>query len=194
MIFNSNQQKRSTFYSVVSSEFISTPIGQVLYGFTSFFLNLFLTLVVGLCLNIVSVYQYKSYLREKKQRDDAYSRAAFSLNKQVIETQPSTSLDAMIPVVMVATTLRQPQEMTAKERNDRKAETNMFFMALTLSTTAIVSRLLLFFLYIYYYALNSPDSDFIWSVLYFSIQILMVSYSANRHKMLCYALVENLYH
>jgi hypothetical protein len=167
---NSKQQKTNTFYSAVASEFSTTPIGQLSIGLTSFFLNLFLTLVVGLCLNITSVYQYKSYLKEKKKRDEAYSSAAFSHNKKVLETQPTTNLDEIVPVVVV--TLRHPQEMTAKERNDQKAEKNMFFMALTLSTISIVSRLLYFFIYILYFVLYTLDGTLIVPIIFFSIQTL----------------------
>jgi hypothetical protein len=165
---NSKQQKTNTFYSAVASEFSTTPIGQILIGLTSFFLNLFLTLVVGLCLNIASVYQYKLYLKEKKKRDEAYSSAAFSHNKQVLETQPTTCLDEVVPVVVV--TLRQPREMTVKEIKERKAEKNMFFMALTLSTISIVSRLLSIFIYILYFLLYTLDGDLILSIIFYSIQ------------------------
>jgi hypothetical protein len=166
---NSKQQKMNNeFYSVVPSEFSSTPVGQILYGFTIFFLNLFLTLVADLCLNIVSVYQYKSYLREKKKRDEAYSRAAFSHNKQSLEQQPTTSLDEVVPVVVVTT--RQPREMTAKERMDRKAENNMFFMALSLSTISIISRLLYIFIYILYFVLYKLNGTLILPIIFYAIQ------------------------
>jgi hypothetical protein len=166
---NSNQPKTSTFYSVAASEFSSSTIGQILYGLTIFLLNLFLTLVVGLILNIVSVYLYKSYLREKKKRDESYSRAAFSLNKQSLETQQATtSLDEGIPVVVV--TPRRPHRMTAKEMNDRKAEKNMFFMALTLSTISIISRLLFIVSYILYFLLNTLDGTLILPIIFYSLQ------------------------
>ena len=60
--------------------------------------------------------------------------------------------------------------MTAKERSDRKAETNMFFMALTLSTISITSRLLSIFIYILYFVLYTLDSDLILSIIFYSIQ------------------------
>jgi hypothetical protein len=66
---SNNSKQTSTFYSVVPSDFSSTPFGQILYGLTTFFLNIFVTLVAGLCLNIVSVYQFKSYIRGKKKRN-----------------------------------------------------------------------------------------------------------------------------
>ena len=59
----------NTFYIMTASDFRSTPFGQLLLAFTSFFLNLLLTLVVGVFLNIVSMYQYKSYLREEKRKE-----------------------------------------------------------------------------------------------------------------------------
>ena len=107
---------------MAAPDFSSTPFGQLLLAFTSFLLNLLLTLVVGVILNIVSVSQYKSYLREeKKQRDEAYKRAS----------NPGKSEQVL-----------KRQEMTLKERNDRKAEKNLLFMTLTLSSISILSRIL----------------------------------------------------
>jgi hypothetical protein len=165
---NSKQKKVSTFYSVVSSEFSLSPMGKILYGLTAFFLNLFLTLVVGLILNVLSVYQYKSYLKERKKRDEAYVSAAFSHNKRPIETQPTTSLDAVVSVVVVvaATT----KEMTQKERNDRKAESNMFLMALTLSTISTISRVLALFTYIYNFLLYTTETTLIVPLIFYLIQ------------------------
>jgi len=106
---------------MTASDFSSTPYGQLLLAFTSFFLNLLLTLVVGVILNIVSVCQYKLYLRGKKQRDEAYKRAS----------NPGKSEQVL-----------KRQEMTMKEANERKAEKNLLFMALTLSSISILSRIL----------------------------------------------------
>jgi hypothetical protein len=124
----------NTFYIMTASDFSSTPYGQLLLAFTSFFLNLLLTLVVGVILNFVSVYQYKSYLSEKKQRNEAYKRAS----------NPGKSEHVL-----------KRQEMTLKEANDRKAEKNLLFMALTLSSISILSRILLMFSYVFYFVL--PD-------------------------------------
>ena len=89
----------NTFYIMAVSDFRSTPFGQLLLAFTSFFLNLLLTLVVGVILNSVSLCQYKSYLREeKKERDEAYKRAS----------NPGKSEQVL-----------KRQEMTVKETNDR---------------------------------------------------------------------------
>jgi hypothetical protein len=82
--------------------------------------------------------------------------------------QATTSLDEVVPVVVV--TPRRPHRMTAKERSDRKAETNMFFMALTLSTISIVSRLLSIFSYILYFLLYTLDGTLILPIIFYSIQ------------------------
>ena len=125
----------NTFYIMTASDFRSTPFGQLLLAFTSFFLNLLLTLVVGVFLNIVSMYQYKSYLREeKKQRDEAYKRAS----------NPGKSEQVL-----------KRQEMTLKEIRERKAEKNLLLMTLTLSSISILSRILLMFFYVFYFVL--PD-------------------------------------
>ena len=58
-----NQTVYGKFYQVTSSAFSLTPFGQILLAFTGFFLNLFVTLVVGVSLNVISVCQYKSYIR-----------------------------------------------------------------------------------------------------------------------------------
>ncbi len=56
--FDSNGIKQiDTFYFYDSSEFSLTLIGKFLVIFTSIFLIFFLTLVVGVTLNIISVYQ-----------------------------------------------------------------------------------------------------------------------------------------
>ena len=64
---DNKQENVNIFYIMTASDFSSTPYGQLLLAFTSFFLNLLLTLVVGVILNIVSVCQYKLYLREEKK-------------------------------------------------------------------------------------------------------------------------------
>jgi hypothetical protein len=70
--YSSTHSLNDTLYFFDSSDFSLTPFGQMLLGFTSFFLNLFLTLVVGLALNVISVCEYKLYLRQRRQRDQEY--------------------------------------------------------------------------------------------------------------------------
>jgi len=126
---NRNQTKNETFFYPTSSEFSLTPFGQIFFGLTTFFLNFFMTLVVGIVLNIVSVYQYKAYLRQRRQRDLEYHLTSHHN-------------------VSGALTRR---ELTPKERMDRKAETNMFYMAFTLCSISIISRCLFMFSYVYYF-------------------------------------------
>jgi hypothetical protein len=125
---NSNQTKNDTLYFITSSEFSLTPFGQIFLGFTSFFLNYFLTLNVGIILNIVPVYQYKVYLRQRKQRDRENYATAHNVSGEMTR-----------------------RELTPKEKMDRIAEKNMFNMAFTLCLISIFSRSLLMISYIYWY-------------------------------------------
>jgi hypothetical protein len=88
-------------------------------GFTSFFLNQFLALLVGVVLNIFSYIKYKSHLIEKQ-------RELEQLQMSSIHNQPTTS--------------KEIEQQRQREKTERKIEKNMFFMALTLSSISIISR------------------------------------------------------
>jgi hypothetical protein len=60
-----NERQNSTLYFLVSSDFSFTFGGRVLFGLTMFFINIFLSLLLGVILNIIAYAQYKSYLRYK---------------------------------------------------------------------------------------------------------------------------------
>jgi len=64
-LIGENLQSNVTFYVGVSSDFASSPFGRILVSTTSVFLNLTLTLNVGLALNIISVRQYQVYIRNR---------------------------------------------------------------------------------------------------------------------------------
>jgi membrane protein implicated in regulation of membrane protease activity len=125
------------YYFPVSSDFSATLFGKIFLGFTSFLLNALATLIVGLVLNVVSVYQYRSYLEQKRQRDEEYNRASYTNTQQTVEF-----------------ILPQRREITQKEINDRRAENNMFYMALTLSFISVITRIffMLCFIYFFFYA------------------------------------------
>jgi hypothetical protein len=101
--YNDNKKENmNTFYIMTASDFSSTPYGQLLLAFTSFSLNLLLTLVVGVILNFVSVYQYKSYLSEKKQRNEAYKRASNpGKSEHVLKRQEMTLKEELCPIFFV---------------------------------------------------------------------------------------------
>jgi hypothetical protein len=128
---NSNQTKNGTLYYTTSSDFSLTPFGQIFFAFTSFFLNFFITLVVDIILNIVSVYQFKVYLRQRRQRDRENYIRSHNVSGEMTR-----------------------RELTPKEKNDRRAEKNMFYMALTLCSISIFSRSLFMFSYVYYFFFN----------------------------------------
>ena len=68
---STGQKTKKSFYPTGRSDFSATQIGGMLIGFTSVFLNLFLTLVIGITLKTVSVSLYSSYLKQRKIREDA---------------------------------------------------------------------------------------------------------------------------
>ncbi len=138
--FDAAFYNKTTFYFLNPSDFSLTLFGQILLGFTQFFLNTILPLVVGVTLNIVSVHQQKSYLRHRHERD--------------LENNGITYHALNVEVVVFATLvipLPIKSELTPKEKRDRKVEKRMFYMALTLCTIAIVSRGLLMIKYSYFF-------------------------------------------
>jgi len=154
--YTSNDGSTRMFYYYTSSDFSSTPIGQLLYLITQFFLNQFLSLLVGLILNSVSVWQYRSYLKERGQRDEV------RFNQRDI----ATTLIALPG---------QHHILTPKEIKDRKAEKNMFFMALTLCTISIISRVLLMIVLVYFLMFNTFYNSLILYFITNSIQVLVPS-------------------
>ena len=163
---STSDNRLGTFYRFITSDFFRLPFGQFLLALTQFFLNQFLTLAVGLTLNIISVYQYKSYLRKKLQ---TFRR---------ITTNQVSNLDTYIVPIR--------QELTEKKRKERKAEQNMFYMALTLCTIALITRFLLMILYVYYFFFYTFEFSLIVETLFYSIQtlvptfIIFVFYSFNK--------------
>ena len=61
------QNATATFYFSSSSDFSVSPFGKILLGLTTFFLNLFLSLVVDVILNIFSLNQFKSYAVKRRR-------------------------------------------------------------------------------------------------------------------------------
>ena len=156
---DSNDQKQTaTYYNYQSSEFSTTPFGQILLGFALFFLNLFLTLIVGVVLNILSVYLYKSYLKEKNQREAELHAAVFTTNR----------VDIVVP---------RRKKLTPKELKEQKAENNMFYMAFTLSSMSILSRVLMMFCYVFYFFFTSFSNNLLIEIVFYSINTLVSSLS-----------------
>ena len=61
-IDSNGAKQTNTLYFAISSDFTKTFFGQILTGFSTFFLNLFVTLLVGIILNISSYIKYKSHV------------------------------------------------------------------------------------------------------------------------------------
>jgi len=122
------------FYYFTSSDFSQTLFGQILIGLTSLFLNSFLTLLVGIILNIVSYIKYKIYSNQRK-------RELEHLQMSSINNRPTTS--------------REMEQQRRRQRTEQNIEKNMLRMSLTLCTISILLRFLYMSSIIYYFLFNS---------------------------------------
>jgi hypothetical protein len=118
----------ASFYFLNVSQFGQTFFGQTLLAISTFFLNLFLTLFVGITLNISSYILYKLHVR-KRQREIE------ELQMSSIHNRPTTN--------------REILQENQREKIERKIEKNMFFMALALCSISILSRSLFMISYVY---------------------------------------------
>jgi Co/Zn/Cd efflux system component len=133
-VYDNEVKKNATFYYFASSEFSISPHGILIMGVTSFFLNIFMLLVVGVTLNIVSFVQYKRYLRARNQRLNDYEMISLS-------DTSNTRLDTRLTFALTI----------QKDLHERKVEKNMLYMILTLCTISIGSRVLIMSNYIYFF-------------------------------------------
>jgi hypothetical protein len=109
-------------------------------------------MVVGVTLNIVSVHQYKAYLRHRHERDLENNRITYhSSTRTALNVEMVVFATLVIPLPIKS-------ELTPKERRDRKVEKRMFYMALTLCTIVIVSRGLLMIIYSYFFFFSNDTS------------------------------------
>ena len=97
--FDSNGLKQiATFYHIESSDFSLTPFGRFIMIFFDFFLNLSLLVIVGVILNIISFFKYKSHARQRRQETER-------LEMSSIHNRPTTS--------------RELEQIKQKERIER---------------------------------------------------------------------------
>jgi len=162
---DSNGVKQTgSFYYLISSEFSRTSFGQILLGVFTFFLNFFLSLIVGIILNISSFIVYKSYVN-KRQREIE------ELQMSSIHNRPTTS--------------REMLQVSQREKIERRIEKNMLFMALTLCSISILSRFLFMITFIYVFIFNSFSNTILIQVIsYFNFTFgpfvsIFVFYSFN---------------
>jgi hypothetical protein len=136
--WGSSIRRYGTFYFLIASDFSGTLLGKILVGFTYFFLNIFLSLSFGLVLNIYSLVSYKSYLKQRRER------VAEVPNNNVAHSSTQT----------------QPlRSVSKREMNENRAAKNMLYMALTLSSFSILSRILLISFGAYFYLFPSFTAD-----------------------------------
>jgi hypothetical protein len=145
--YDSNNTKRIEiyFYSTASN-FSSTLIGKVILAFTAVFLNLLLSIIVGIILNVISLSLYRTYVRERREKENEYNRVAYRRNlNQIANVDEEIQIGVSI----------KSKPLTQKEINESKAESNMLKMALTLCSISILSRILFVCSYIFFYFFNS---------------------------------------
>jgi hypothetical protein len=147
--FDANGLKQTgSFYYLISSEFSRTFFGQILLGLSMFFLNFFLSLIVGITLNISSYIKYKLHVR-KRQREIE------ELQMSSIHNRPTTN--------------REILQENQREKIERKIEKNMLFMALTLSSISILSRFIFMISYVYYFTFNTFFNSLLIAVISYFI-------------------------
>jgi hypothetical protein len=105
----------------------SMTLPQLVLGSSCFFLNLFCTMIAGLALNVISILKYKSHVIQRRDRERIYRNKG----REAIG-EATTSAEV-------------PRKLTQKEINENKAETNLFYMSLTLSCISILSRIVMIF-------------------------------------------------
>ena len=133
----------STLFYLISSDFSKTIYGQFLLGLCTFFINLFLSLVVGIALNIFSYLKYRRYTRQRQQAID-------ELQMSSIHNRPTLN--------------RELEQMNERKIWERR-KINMLYMALTLSSISILSRLTLISCFIFFFAYTPLSNSYVFYVI-----------------------------
>jgi len=149
-------EQTMSFYFPISSNFSQTLFGQILIGLTSFFLNYFLTLLVGVVLSIVSYIKYKRFSSQKQREFE-------QLQMSSINNRPTTS--------------RELEQQRQRERAEQQIERNMFRMSFTLCTISILSRILFIMCYFCFFIFNSFSNSLIITMVVNSIFTLVPTVS-----------------
>jgi len=147
--FDSSGVKQiGSFHYLILSEFSRTFFGHILLGLSTFFLNFFLCLIVGITLNISSYRKYKSHVRKRqKEKED--------LQMSSIHNRPTTN--------------REMLQENQREKIERKIEKNMLYMALTLCSMSILSRFIFMISYVYYFLFKTFSNSLIIGVVSYFI-------------------------
>ena len=115
-------KQTNTFFYYTPSDFSQSLLGKILVGFTIYFLNLFISVLVGVTINIVSYVKYKSHMTMRQREIE-------QLQISSIHNRPTTN--------------REIEQLKHRERIEHQIERNMFYMSLTLCSISILSRFLI---------------------------------------------------
>ena len=110
--YDESKQVTSTFYYFTASELSLNIYAQLYFALVGMFLNLFLCLVAGIALNILSVSQYRSYVSDRRKKDEAYTRVAFSRN----ENQAAKTVGGGDDLNEISVVVSRPKVLTQKEK------------------------------------------------------------------------------
>ena len=109
-------------YYFSSPEFSATLLGQLLAGFTAF-ANSFLSILVGIILNIVSFVKYKLYLKERRIKAVGCYSSNRIVNTNQFDLSAMTSSSEIQRVTLQETsTSRRRGLIKKKEINENRAE------------------------------------------------------------------------
>jgi len=133
--------KIENYYRNTNSDFGLTLTGRVLLIFFVLFLNLSLTLFFGVTLNILAYIRFKAYYKLIRSE---------LLEISSIHNRPVLS--------------REIEKQNERKRREQKIEKNMLYMALTLCSISIVSRMLFmanFIYFLFYFDVSSSNIIFL---------------------------------
>ena len=96
---------------------------------------------------------YKSYIKKKKQRAIESHRVIFTTINS--ENNESSRVEVFIPKQKRELTLQERR----KERKERIVERNLFFMAFTLCSLSILSRIIFICAYVFYFNFSTFSNN-----------------------------------
>jgi hypothetical protein len=148
-----------TYYFLINSDFAMSPIGQLIEISTTFTLNILCSLIVGIVLNIVSLVQYKSHVKKKRQHNEA-------INIRLLKICNDFNISNNIN-----------DQLSEKDKNGRDAEKNMLYMVLCLCLISIMSRLIIIFFILFFLFHYSFSGTLTLMVVFITIYTLVPTVS-----------------
>ena len=122
-------KQTSMFHSFTSGDYYVTSFRKAFIEFY-FFLNLTVTFIAGISLNIFSILKYRTYTKQRRYEFEEHEMTS-------IHNRPVTC--------------REMEQISQREKCERHIEKNMLYMAITFCSASIASRVLLMVSNIYFH-------------------------------------------